>query len=220
MEEKNNPESDKTFNENELFEVENSIDSNDENNDDLEISEEQDSEAEEPTLESLSEEIESLKDRLMRALADSENLRKRADRDRKDAETYGGTRLARALLSVYDNLSRALDTIDNDLREKSVALVEGLELTQRELLSVFSKHKINQILPKEGDKFDPKFHQAMFEAPIPGTEKGTVIQVMTNGFRIGERLLRAAQVGVSSNTDTIEETDKDTKLEGRVEREE
>ena len=151
------------------------------------------------TYEQLADDRDNLKDRLMRSMADLENLRKRADRDRKDAELYGGTKLARDLLSVFDNMSRALDNIDDDLRQKAAALIEGLELTQRELLSVFSKHKIDQIEPREGEKFDPKYHQAMFEAPISGTEKGTIIQVMTKGFRIGDRLLRASQVGVSSN---------------------
>ncbi len=156
----------------------------------------------EPNIEELIEERDNLKERLMRSLADLENQRKRADRDRKDAEVYGGTKLARDLLSVFDNMSRALDNIDDELRKKASAVVEGLELTQRELLSVFSKHKIDQIEPSEGDKFDPKYHQAMFEAPISGTEKGTIIQVMTKGFKIGDRLLRAAQVGVSSNNES------------------
>jgi molecular chaperone GrpE len=157
----------------------------------------------EPTYEELIEERDTLKDRLIRSLADLENLRKRSERDRRDAELYGGTKLARDLLSVFDNMSRALDNIDNDLREKASALVEGLELTQRELLSVFLRHKIDQIEPKEGEKFDPKYHQAMFEAPISGTEKGTIIQVMTKGFKIGDRLLRASQVGVSSNSEEV-----------------
>ena len=157
----------------------------------------------EPTIEEIVEDRDNLKDRLMRSLADLENLRKRSDRDRKDAELYGGTKLARDLLSVFDNLSRALDNIDDELRAKASALVEGLELTQRELLSVFSKHKIDQIEPVEGDRFNPKYHQAMFEAPVSGTEKGTIIQVMTKGFKIGDRLLRASQVGVSSNPTSI-----------------
>ncbi len=177
--------------------------------------EDRDSEVlDEPSYEEIVEERDKLKDRLMRSLADLENLRKRSDRDRKDAEIYGGTRLARDLLSVFDNMSRALENIDDDLREKASALVEGLELTQREILSVFSKHKIDQIEPSEGEKFNPKFHQAMFEAPIPGTEKGDIIQVMTKGFKIGDRLLRASQVGVSSNSgDQIsDKSDSDNKV--------
>ena len=172
----------------------------------------------EPTYDEVLEEKNQLKDRLMRSLADLENFRKRSDRERKDAELYGGTRLARDLLSVFDNLSRALDNIDDELRDKAAALVEGLELTQRELLSVFLKHKIDQIIPSEGDKFDPKYHQAMFEAPVSGTEKGSIIQVMTNGFKIGDRLLRASQVGVSSNVDGSkvmqDTTTSDKKLDG------
>ena len=172
------------------------------------------SELSEPTYDELVEERDTLKDRLMRSLADLENLRKRSDRDRKDAELYGGTKLARDLLSVFDNMSRALDSIDDDLREKASALVEGLELTQRELLSIFLRHKIDQIEPTEGEKFDPKYHQAMFEAPIVGTEKGSIIQVMTKGFKIGDRLLRASQVGVSSNTDLVTSNlEKSTNME-------
>ncbi len=159
----------------------------------------------EETYDEIIKERDALKDRLIRSLADSENLRKRGERDRKDAEVYGGTKLARDLLSVHDNMSRALDAIDDELRVKAQALVEGIELTQRDLLAVFSRHKIDQIAPKVGEKFDPKFHQAMFEAALEGTEKGDIIQVMTNGFKIGERLLRAAQVGVSSNLIDLEE---------------
>lgn len=154
--------------------------------------------ADEIELDALRAERDELKDRLLRALAEMENLRKRADRERRDAELYGGVRLARDLLSVHDNLGRALDAIDDDLRERAAALVEGLELTQRDLLAVFSKHKIEKLDPAPGDKFDPKLHQAMFEAPVAGFPAGSIIQVMATGFVIGERLLRPAQVGVSS----------------------
>ena len=156
-----------------------------------------------PTAEVLEEENQQLKDRLMRAMAETENMRKRGERDRREAEACGGTKLARDLLSVHDNLARALENIDDDLREKHSSLTEGLELTQRELLSVFEKHKIVKVEPANGDKFDPKLHQAMFEAPVPNTVKGTVIQTMAPGFTIAGRLIRAAQVGVSSNTDPV-----------------
>ena len=149
-------------------------------------------------IEALRAERDELKDRLLRALAETENLRKRAERDRRDAELYGGVRLARDLLSVHDNLGRALDAIDADLRGQAAALVEGIELTQKDLLSVFNKHKIEKVEPEEGARFDPKLHQAMFEAPVPDHPAGAVIQVMAPGFVIGERLLRPAQVGVSS----------------------
>ena len=138
-----------------------------------------------------------LKDRLLRALAESENTRRRAERDRKDAETYGGTRLARDLLAVHDNLDRALSHVDDGLRDQAKGLIEGVELTQRELLSAFAKHKIEMVSPAMGEKFDPHRHQAMFEAPIPGAEPGTVIEVMQAGFTIAGRLLRPALVGVA-----------------------
>ena len=138
-----------------------------------------------------------LKDRLLRALAESENVRRRAERDRKDAETYGGTRLARDLLAVHDNLDRALSHVDDGLRDQAKGLIEGMELTQRELLSAFAKHRIEKISPATGEKFDPNRHQAMFEAPVPGAGPGTVIEVMQAGFTIAGRLLRPALVGVA-----------------------
>ncbi len=159
---------------------------------------EEDPSADEIELDAVRAERDELKDRLLRALAETENLRKRADRDRRDAELYGGVRLARDLLSVHDNLGRALEAIDEDLRAQAGALVEGIELTQRDLLAAFTKHKIEKIEPQVGDKFDPKLHQAMFEAPVPDHDAGAIIQVMATGFEIGERLLRPAQVGVSS----------------------
>lgn len=149
-------------------------------------------------LNALRNERDEMKDRMLRALAEAENMRKRSERDRRDAELYGGTRLARDLLAVHDNMRRALDAVDDELREKASALIEGIELTQRELLSAFKKHHIEKVEPEYGDKFDPQTHQAMFEAPVPNAPAGTVIQVMNAGFMIGERLLRPAQVGVSS----------------------
>jgi len=148
----------------------------------------------------LIEERDSLKDKLMRSLADSENLRKRSIRDRSDAEVYGGTKLARDLLSVYDNITRALDAVTEDQREENNALIEGIELTRKELINGFEKHKISRIIPEIGDAFDPLIHQAMFEAPMADTSAGEIIQIMLVGFKIGDRLLRPAQVGVSSKT--------------------
>ncbi|MEL7215833.1 MAG: nucleotide exchange factor GrpE [Pseudomonadota bacterium] len=158
----------------------------------------EDAESEAADLEGVIAERDELRDRLLRSFAEIENMRKRGERDRRDAETYGGTKLARDLLGVYDNLDRALAAIPEDLQESASALVEGLELTKKELLATFAKHKITVISPAEGDKFDAKMHQAMFEAPLPGFEPGTVIQVMTEGFMIADRLLRPAQVGVAS----------------------
>ncbi|MFV0243848.1 MAG: nucleotide exchange factor GrpE [Qingshengfaniella sp.] len=148
-------------------------------------------------LETLRAERDDMRDRWMRALADSENLRKRADRDRREAEQYGGSRLARDLLPIHDNLARALEAAPDSGADP--ALVEGVELTMRELLNIFAKHGITQIEPELGEKFDPQIHQAMFEAPVPDTKAGDIIQVMAKGFKLQERLLRPAQVGVSSN---------------------
>ena len=156
------------------------------------------SEESEKTLEELKEENKNLSDKMMRALAETENIRKKFFKEKKDAEIYGGTKLARDLLSVLDNLNRALESVDDEMKEKQNAFFEGIELTKKELLNTFSNHEINELAPKEGEKFDPKFHQAMFEGPHKNIEKGNIIQVMANGFTIGERLLRAAQIGVSS----------------------
>ena len=151
-----------------------------------------------PDLEKLIAERDELRDRLMRALAEAENIRKRGERDRRDAELYCGTKLARDMLSVYDNMKRALETVDDQQREVAQALIEGIELTMREMLSVFAKHKIERLAPEVGEKFDPTLPQAVFEAPVPGVDAGNVAQLMVEGFTIGDRLLRPAQVGVSS----------------------
>ena len=146
-------------------------------------------------MEALRAENAEMKDRYVRALAEAENVRKRAQRDRQEAEQYGGSKLARDLLPVYDNLTRALDAAGEGADK---GLVEGVELTLRELISVFGKHGIEPIVPKEGDRFDPAIHQAMFEAPVPDTKAGDIIQVAATGFMLRDRLLRPAQVGVSS----------------------
>ena len=156
------------------------------------------SEEKEKTVEELKEENKNLSDKMMRALAETENIRKKFFKEKKDAEIYGGTKLARDLLPVLDNLNRALESVDDEMKEKQNAFFEGIELTKKELLNTFSNHEINELAPKEVEKFDPKFHQAMFEGPHQSIEKGNIIQVMANGFTIGERLLRAAQIGVSS----------------------
>ncbi|MCF8509917.1 MAG: nucleotide exchange factor GrpE [Rhodobacteraceae bacterium] len=168
-------------------------------NEDLNL-EELDDFIEADELEALRAERDELRDRFMRALADAENSRKRAERDRREAEQYGGSKLARDLLPVFDNLKRALDATNDETRTQAAALIEGVELTLRELTSVLTKHHVAPIEPAIGEMFDPQLHQAMFEAPLPGTKAGQIIQVMTVGFMLHDRLLRPAQVGVSSNT--------------------
>lgn len=149
-------------------------------------------------IEALRIERDEFRDKFMRALADAENTRKRAERDRREAENYGGSKLARDMLPIYDNMRRALLAADEAEQEVNKALLEGVELTMRELISVFKKHGMDPIVPEVGDKFDPKLHQAMFEAPVPGTKAGEIIQVAAEGFMLHDRLLRPAQVGVSS----------------------
>ncbi|SFS19764.1 nucleotide exchange factor GrpE [Yoonia litorea] len=149
-------------------------------------------------IEALRTERDDFRDKFMRALADAENTRKRAERDRREAENYGGSRLARDLLPVYDNLNRALAAAKESDEKAPESLMEGIELTMRELINVFKKHGIEPIQPEVGDKFNPQMHEAMFEAPLPGTKAGEIIQVSATGFMLHDRLLRPAQVGVSS----------------------
>lgn len=149
-------------------------------------------------IDSLRAERDQFRDRFMRALADAENARKRSDKDRREAEQYGGSKLARDMLPVFDNMKRALEAATDEQKQVSAALIEGIELTMRELLNVFQKHGIRVVTPEVGDRFDPQLHQAMFEAPVPGTVAGDIIQVATEGFLLYDRLLRPAQVGVSS----------------------
>ena len=151
-------------------------------------------------LDELREENAALKDRVLRAMAETENLRKRAEREKAEATLYAATNFARDLLSVADSLSKALEIMNGDVRadadEPTRQFIEGIELTRRELLNSFQKHGIVEVL-QEGEKFDPNFHQAMFE--VPGTDKpnGTVVQVVQTGYKIGERVLRPALVGVA-----------------------
>ena len=149
-------------------------------------------------LEDLVKERDELKDKLMRSLAESENIRKRALKDRQDAEIYAISKMSREILSVFDNLQRALDLAEDILDEKSLPMIEGLELTKKDLLEIFKRNKIEKIEPIAGDKFNPKLHQAMMETPSDDVEKGHIIEVLTVGFLIGERLLRASNVTVSS----------------------
>lgn len=156
---------------------------------------------EEIAIDELRAERDKFQDKFMRALADAENMRKRADKDRREAENYGGSKLSRDLLPVYDNMKRALDTVTEEQQAAAPALIEGIKLTLRELLNVFGKHGVRIVSPEVGDRFDPNMHEAMFEAPLPGTKAGDIIQVSAEGFMLHDRILRPAQVGVSSMRD-------------------
>src|SRR3954467_165933 len=148
----------------------------------------------------LAKEAADLKDRLLRTLAEMENLRRRTEREVADARAYGVTNFARDILAVADNMERALKALDDELRDKAEAgvkaLLDGVELTERELIKVMEKHGVKKIEP-QGQKFDPNLHQAMLEIPDASVPAGTVVQIMQPGYTIGERVLRPALVGVS-----------------------
>ena len=149
-------------------------------------------------LDELRAERDNYKDKFIRALADAENARKRGDKARRDAEHYGGSKLARDMLPVYDNMKRALEVATDEQKDFAAGLIEGVELTMRVLKDVFQRHGIQVITPDVGDRFDPNVHEAMFEAPVLGTKAGDIIEVSAEGFMLHDRLLRPAQVGVSS----------------------
>jgi molecular chaperone GrpE len=140
------------------------------------------------------------KDKLLRTLAEMENLRKRTDREIAEARVYGVTGFARDVLAVADNMHRALATIDDELHAQSdpklKAMIEGVELTERELMKVLEKHGVKKFSP-EGEKFDPNVHQAMYEVPTSELPPGHVAQVIQAGYMLGDRVLRPALVGVS-----------------------
>jgi molecular chaperone GrpE len=142
----------------------------------------------------------SLKDKVLRTLADMENLRRRTEKEVADAKAYGVTSLARDMLTFADNLRRALESVPAETRDAAEAglksFVEGIELTERDFLSRLTRHGVRKLEPK-GQKFDPNFHEALFEIPDESVASGTVAQVVEDGFAIGERVLRPAKVGVA-----------------------
>ena len=148
----------------------------------------------------LAKEAADLKDRLLRTLAEMENLRRRTEREVADARAYGITNFARDILAVADNMERALKALDDEIRTKAdagvKALLDGVELTERELIKVMEKYGVKKLEP-QGQKFDPNLHQAMYELPDPSVPAGTIVQVMQPGYTIGERVLRPALVGVA-----------------------
>lgn len=148
----------------------------------------------------LEAENSTLKDRILRATAEMENLRRRTEREKAEATLYAASNFARDMLSVSDNMDRALGAVTDEQREAAdeitTNLLEGVEMVRRELLNTFEKHGIQRIEPV-GERFDPNKHQAMFEIPDLETVSGTVLQVVQPGFVIGERVLRPAMVGVA-----------------------
>jgi molecular chaperone GrpE len=152
------------------------------------------------SVEALTKEVAEARDKMLRTLAEMENLRQRTRREVNDAKTYGITGFARDVLDIADNLQRALDAVPAEARAAAdpglKALIEGVELTERSLLNALEKNGVKKFDPM-GQKFDPNFQQAMYEVPDPSVPSGTVVQVVQAGFTIGERVLRPALVGVS-----------------------
>jgi molecular chaperone GrpE len=157
----------------------------------------------------LTAERDELKDRLLRTMAEMENLRRRTEKEVADARNYGMTNFARDMLSVVDNLGRGLASIPEPDRAGAdgafKSLINGVELTERDLLKILERHGVKTINP-QGEKFDPNRHQAIFEAPDPATPKGHVMSVAQIGFSIGERVLRPAMVGVSAGGPAVDKT--------------
>ena len=152
-------------------------------------------------IETLGREAADLKDKLLRTLAEMENLRRRTEREIAESRIYGVASFARDILAVADNMDRALQMLRAELKEKAdagvKALLDGVELTERELLKVLEKHGVRKFEPQPREKFDPNLHQAMYEVPDPTLPAGTVAQVVQAGYMIGERMLRPALVAVA-----------------------
>ncbi len=146
-------------------------------------------------IEKLHAENTQLKDQLLRSRAETENVRRRGERDKADAGAYAVTGFARDMLAVSDNLRRTLDAMPNEVAEDMKAFVEGVELTERELLKTFERHGIHVVNPDPGEKFDANFHQAMFEMDSDEHAQGSIAQVVASGYVIKDRLLRPAMVG-------------------------
>lgn len=157
-------------------------------------------------------ERDEMKDRVLRTLAEMENLRRRTEREVADARTYAVTNFARDLLNAADNIRRALDSVPAEARHAAdgalKGLIEGIELTERDFLKTLERHGVKLVEPK-GQRFDPNLHQAMFEVPDPSLPTGTVAQVIQPGYVIGERVLRPAMVGVSKGGPKFEKPKAD-----------
>lgn len=144
-------------------------------------------------------ELADTKDKLLRTLAESENQRRRAQREREDAQKYAAANFARDMIDASDNLRRALASVEGATiqDDRAKALIDGVAATERSLLAAFERHGIRRIEPKIGDRFDPNLHEAMFEVPNTGQPSGTIVQLVQSGYQMHDRLLRAAMVGVA-----------------------
>ena len=148
--------------------------------------------------------LEEAENQVLRALADTENLRKRHEREKEDLSNYVISNFAKEVLSILDNIQRALGSVDIDkLKENddsATKFIEGIELTEKQIITIFEKFKIEKI-KSEDSIFDPNIHQAMFEVESEDKEPGIIAEVVQDGYKIGERLLRPALVGVAKKKD-------------------
>jgi molecular chaperone GrpE len=153
-------------------------------------------------------ELAETKDRLLRTLAESENQRRRAQREREDTQKYAASNFAKELLDVADNLRRALASVDAAALEdeRFKALVEGVAATERALFAAFERHGLKRIEPQIGERFDANLHEAMFEVPNTGHPAGSIVQVLQAGYHMHDRLLRAAMVGVAKGGPPVADT--------------
>lgn len=183
---------------------------NDENENEEEDLPETEVEEEVTPLSVAEDEINDLRDKLLRAIAETQNVRRRAEKEKNDAASYSVTKFARDILAVGDSLSRALESLpeDADIPDNLKNLIDGVKMTDRELHNIFERQGIHKIDPK-GDAFDHNLHQAMFESPTEDPD-GTIIQVMQVGYKIKDRLLRPAMVGISKGG-TVKPESVDTK---------
>jgi len=152
----------------------------------------------------LQAEIDDLRERLQRAMAETENVRRRADRERQETQKYAATGFAKDLLGVADNLRRAIDAVSQEEAESNETLrtlLEGVQMTERELHEAFDKHHIKPIQAVPGQKFDPHYHEAMFEVPTNEQNPGTIVHILQTGYMLHDRLLRPTRVGVAKAAD-------------------
>jgi molecular chaperone GrpE len=171
------------------------------------------SDAGDEALAAIAKERDEMRDKLMRALAEAENTRKRAEKMQADTTKYAVSGFAKDMLDIADNLRRALDAIPDEQKQDAAiqTIYNGVQATEKIMLGTFEKHGIQKIEPTEG-KFDPNFHEVMFETDVPGKEAGEIIQLLEAGYTLHDRLLRPARVGVAKGGNGGSEHKIDTEV--------
>lgn len=173
-------------------------------NEELSLDESNDSLSSDKTDE-IKKELEEVKDKWIRSVAEIENIRRRSDKEKDDALKYGSANFAKSMLTVIDNIFRAQETIPEDIPENLKGMKDGIKMIEKEILSIFEKQGIKKISVSEGNPFDSNFHQAMMECSHESIESGKIIQVIQHGYTIHERLLRPSMVIVSKGKEEKEQ---------------